>query len=347
MRTSDEPTENPNFDHVRTNRNWRNARFWFSIVLLGSLFLVPMLSDMGGEDYYTSLFSRIVILALAATGVGLIISFCGMLSFGHSLYVGLGAYAVGMLSEYGVTSGYLQIVIVLSACVLVAVPVGAICLRTRGMAFIMITLAFAQMAYSLAIGLQAFGGEDGFQLAKRSDFYLFRFDSDASIYYASLTVLVITLALIARLVHSRFGVIIRAAKSNEDRLSALGVPAFRYKLTAYVISAVMCAVSGFLLANATRFISPSYLYWIMSGDLIVMAVLGGLGTIVGPVVGALVVILIETLLSGLDLGLPPAIESFVSSHWLAFLGAVILCVSLFLRQGLVGWIPGARQESKP
>jgi len=215
--------------------------------------------------------------------------------------------------------------------------VGAICLRTSGMAFIMITLAFAQMLFFLAVSLREYGGDDGMQVANRSDFGLFKLSEGYTLYYATYVLLLSALYGAWRLIHSRFGMVLRGCKSNERRMRALGFPTLRYKLVAYVISALVCVLAGVLLANLTRFVAPAYMAWTVSGELIVMTVLGGLGTLVGPVVGAAALLLLEEGLSSLKLGVP-ALDTLINQHWLGLIGLFIVGVVLVLKQGIYGWL---------
>jgi len=302
------------------------VRSTVAAAVIAGLAAVPAVAAAIGEPYYVTLFTRILILALAAVGLNLILGYGGLVSFGHAMYVGIGAYAVGILSHYGVGNGWIHLAAALSVGTLVAVVIGFICLRTSGMAFIMITLAFAQMLYFLAISLKTFGGDDGLTIDARSDFGLFSLRSNVALYYAAFAVLVATLAAFARLVHSRFGMVIRGGRSNERRMAALGFPMLRYKLTAYVISALVCVVAGVLLANLTKFAAPSYMAWQASGDLIVMIVLGGMGTVLGPLVGALALIVFEEILAGW------------TTHWMIVLGPVIVLIVLTANKGLYGYI---------
>ena len=294
--------------------------------LLAFLAAVPLIANAIGEPYYVTLFTRIVILAIAAVGLNLILGYGGLVSFGHAMYVGIGAYAVGILGFYGIDSGWLHVAAALGVGALVALVIGLVCLRTSGMAFIMITLAFAQMLYFLAISLKQFGGDDGLNINVRSDFGLFSLRSNVALYYAAFAVLVACLAGLARLVESRFGMVIRGGRSNERRMAALGFPMLRYKLTAYVISALVCVLSGVLLANLTKFAAPSYMAWQASGDLIVMIVLGGMGTVLGPVAGALALIVFEEILTAW------------TTHWMVVLGPVIVLIVLTAKKGLYGYI---------
>ncbi len=304
----------------------------FVLVLLA---LVPVAASALGQPFYVTLFTRILIFALAAMSLNLIIGFGGMVSFGHAMYMGLGAYAVGVLSHHGVGNGWVHLAAGLGAGTVVALAVGAICLRTSGMAFIMITLAFAQMLFFLAVSLKAYGGDDGMPLAARSDFGLFSLGHNTALYYAALAVLVAALLVFHRLLHARFGWVLRGCKSNARRMAALGFATFRYQLAAYVISALGCVLAGMLLANLTRFVAPAYMSWTVSGELIVMCVLGGLGTLVGPIVGAVALLLLEELLTSLKFGVG-WIDTLLGQHWLGVVGLFIVAVVLVLKQGLYG-----------
>lgn len=313
-----------------------SLRVWVAAALLIALGLVPVISAVLNQPFYVTLFSRIMIFALAAMGLNLVLGYGAMVSFGHSLYIGIGAYAVGILSFHGITSGWAHLAAALGVGLIAALIIGVICLRTSGMAFIMITLAFAQMFYFLGVSLKQYGGDDGLALTARSHFGALDLSNNTVLYYAIFAVLVLTLFLSWRLVHARFGMVLRGCKANERRMTALGFPILRYKLTAYVISALVCVVAGVMLANLTRYVSPSYMQWTVSGELIVMVVLGGIGTLVGPIAGAAALLLLEELLSSFNLGLPWGIDAFVSNHWMALMGLFIVVVTLTLKQGLYG-----------
>src|SRR5690349_22070669 len=198
--------------------------------ILIALAAVPLIAAALEQPFYVTLFSRILIFGLAAVGLNLILGYGGLVSFGHAMYIGIGAYAVGILTHYGIGNGWIQLAAALAVGALVAVVIGLVCLRTSGMAFIMITLAFAQMLYFLAISLKTFGGDDGLTINARSDFGLFSLKSNVALYYCALAVLAASLLGLARLVHSRFGMVIRGGLVNERRMAALGFPMLRYKL---------------------------------------------------------------------------------------------------------------------
>jgi branched-chain amino acid transport system permease protein len=302
----------------------RSYRFWLGVVVFAVLALVPVFAAVFDQPFYITLFTRIAIFAIAATGLNLILGYGAMVSFGHALYLGIGAYAVGILSFHGVTSGWLHLVAALAVGALVALVVGWVCLRTTGIAFIMITLAFAQMFYFLAVSLKQYGGDDGLTIAARSDFGWLNLGNNTAFYYTILVVLALLLAGLRRLVDSHFGMVIRGAKSNERRMQALGFPTLRYRLTAYVISALVCVLAGVLLANLTRFASPSFMQWQASGDLIVMIVLGGMGTLVGPVAGAAGLLLLEEVLADW------------TQHWMVIMGPLIVVIVMFSNRGVHG-----------
>lgn len=313
--------------------------------ILIALAAVPVLAAVIGQPFYLTLVARIMIFGLAALGLNLILGYGGMVSFGHAMYLGIGAYAVGILTFHDITSGWAHLTAALAIGLAAAILVGSVCLRTSGMAFIMITLAFAQMFFFLAVSLKQYGGDDGISIASRSVFGSVNLSNALLLYYAIYVVLLATLYGAWRLIHSRFGMVLRGCKSNERRMISLGVPTFRYKLTAYVISAQVCVIAGVLLANLTRFCSPAYMQWQVSGELIVMVVLGGMGTLLGPVAGAATLLLIEEVLSSLNLGLPWGIDSFIRDHWMGLLGLFIVFVVLTLKQGVYGHLAAGQGGS--
>jgi len=322
-----------------------SARTVLAAAILIALGAVPAIAAALAQPFYVTLFSRIMIFGLAALGLNLILGYGGLVSFGHAMYIGIGAYAVGILSFHGITSGWVQLAAALAVGIVAALLVGSISLRTRGMAFIMITLAFAQMFFFLAVSLKQYGGDDGLSIATRSDFGVGKLDNATVLYYIIYALLVATLYGAWRLIHSRFGMVLRGCKSNERRMIALGVPTLRYKVTAYVLSAMICVLAGVLLANLTRFCAPAYMQWQVSGELIVMAVLGGMGTLLGPVVGAAALLVIEEWLSSFDVHLPWGLSSFIHDHWMALLGLFIVGVVLTLKQGLYGYVAARSRKA--
>jgi branched-chain amino acid transport system permease protein len=320
--------------------NWTSPRFYVPALVLAALALLPVYASLASQPFYVTLFTRIMIFALAALGLNFILGFGGLVSFGHALYLGVGAYAVGILAAEGITSGWAHLAMAFFAGLVLASLVGAVVLRTSGMTFIMITLAFAQMGYFLVVSLKAYGGDDGLSIAERSAFGIIDITNHTVFYYVVFASLAGTLWVLSRLVESRFGMVLRGVKSNERRMLALGFPTFRYKLAAYVISAQICVLAGFLLANLTKFASPSYMQWQVSGDLIVMSVLGGMNTLFGPVVGAISYLVVEEILSGLKPGWFPAIEEVLNRHWLALVGLFVIVIVLGFRKGIYGALVG-------
>jgi branched-chain amino acid transport system permease protein len=312
---------------------WLTPRNAVVLGLLVILALVPLYSALSGNTFLTSLFTRIVILAIAAVSLNLIMGFGGMVSFGHAAYLGIGGYVVGILAKEGIGSGFVQWPLALAVSGVFALGVGALSLRTRGVYFIMITLAFAQMVYYVAIGLDRYGGDDGMTIYKRSAFgTAFNLSNKTLFYYLCFALLLASVYLVWRIVNSRFGLVIQGARSNDRRMRAIGFPTFRYKLVCFVIAGVLCGLSGVLLANHTDFISPAIMHWTRSGDLIVMAVLGGMGSVIGPVIGAVTLLLLEEVLSG------------VTEYWQIILGPMILLVVLFARGGIDGLLASLRHD---
>lgn len=310
---------------------WLSARTLTVIVLLAALVLLPVYVEFTGSRFVLTLFTRIIILALAAVSLNLILGFGGMMSFGHAVYLGIGGYAVGMLAHEGIYSGFVQWPVALAASALFALVIGALSLRTRGVYFIMITLAFAQMAYYVVAGLARYGGDDGLTIYKRSQFFEpINLSNKTQFYYICLGLLYASIYLVWRIVNSRFGMVIQGSRSNDTRMRAIGFPTFRYKLTCFVIAGTLCGLSGALLANHTDFVSPAMMYWTRSGDLIIMVVLGGMGSVVGPVFGAIMLLVLEETLSG------------ITEYWQIILGPLLLLVVLFARGGIDGLLGKVR-----
>jgi branched-chain amino acid transport system permease protein len=293
--------------------------------MLAALALAPVYALLFDEPFLVSLLTRVVILAIAAASLNLILGYGGMVSFGHAAYIGVGGYTVGILAYHGAASGFVQWPLAVLFSALVALAIGALCLRTRGVYFIMITLAFAQMLYYLASGSFEYGGDDGLPINQRSAFAgVIDLTDRTAFYYLCLALLVLALYGFHRLVNSRFGMALRGARSNERRMQALGFPTFRYRLAAFVIAGAVCGLAGALLANHTDFISPALMHWTRSGDLIVMVVLGGMGTAFGPLLGAFAFLAVEEALSR------------VTEYWQLVFGPLLVLVVLFGKGGLDG-----------
>lgn len=307
----------------------RAPRLWLVVMVIGFLALLPLYVFWSSQPFYLTLFSRIMIYGLAAVSLNLLIGYTGLVSLGHALYIGLGAYAVGLLNFHELDNGWLQLAAALLSSAVVALITGAICLRTTGMAFIMITLAFAQMFYFLGVSLKQYGGDDGMRLTRRSVLWPIDLTSNYTLYYLIFFFLMALLYLSWRLVHARLGYILRGIKANERRMKSLGYNTAGYKLLAYVLASMAASVGGFLLANLTSYTSPAYSLWTVSGEIIVMVVLGGMGTIFGPLLGAMGFLLFEEYLSSFPI-------KFVAEHWMLFLGAVIIIIVRTAKRGLYG-----------
>lgn len=316
-----------------------NRKLIFLLLSLILLLLLPPLLEAIDESYVISSLSRVLIFGMAAVSLDLIVGYGAMVSFGHAAFVGLGAYTAAILS-FHVTDGspvfnvsfmfegsnnlLVAMVLAMIVAAVVAALTGMISLRTQGIHFIMITLAFAQMLYFLFISLGTYGGEDGLIMEGRNELPFVDLGSDMAFYYLCLFVLVIYLFLSLRLVNSQFGRVIQGSKINDQRMQALGFNTYWYRLTVYIIAATGAAVAGVLLANKTEFVDPGLFSWHLSGELLVMVILGGLGSIYGAVIGAAVYLILEQVLSA------------YTEHWMFFLGPVLILVVVFARHGLFG-----------
>ena len=303
--------------------------FWSAVIVL--LVLLPPVAAALKQPFYLDLVRRVMIFAIAAVSLNLILGYGGMVSFGHAAYLGIGGYAVGILAFYGMHSGWLQWPLAIGASALVALAIGAVSIRTSGIYFIMITLAFTQMLYYLGVSLEEFGGDDGMRIKTRSQFSgLVDLADPVAFYYLVLVLMLASLYLVHRLANSRFGAVLRAAKSNEARSRAIGFSPYLYRLTAFVIAGALCGLAGALLANHTAYITPDIMHWARSGEIMFMVILGGIATGAGPLLGALVLLVVETVLSGW------------TQHWQVILGPLLILSVIFFRRGLAGVLSGAR-----
>ncbi len=295
--------------------------------LLALAALPPLLQALG-QDFYVSVAARMLIFALAATSLNFIVGFGGLVAFGHAAFFGAGAYAVAILAERGVTSAFVAWPAAAALAGGLALLIGAISLRTRGVYFIMITLAFAQMIYYLFISLKAWGGDDGLPLMARSTFGPFDLGNDATFYWVALACLAAALFLLDRIAHARFGRVLQGIRENESRMAALGYPVAAYQLACFVIGGTLAGLAGALIANHSLLASPNLLHWTQSGTLLVMVIVGGVGTLYGGFAGALTLLLLEELLTG------------VTVHWHAALGLLLLVVVFRAPRGVAAWLHG-------
>ncbi len=302
--------------------------FWINLALALLLLAAPFGALAAGESFYVTLATRVAILALAAVGLNLALGLGGLVSFGHAAFFGIGGYAAGLLAAEGLVSMPLIWLVGAVVAGLVALATGAVSLRTSGVYFIMITLAFAQMIYYFVISWPTLGGEDGLTLALRNEFPFVNTLRPLNFFLIAYGLLLLALFLFARLRAARFGAALEGARQNETRLASLGIEVFPVRLWAFVISAMITSVAGALYADLNRFVSPSMLSWHMSGELIVIVILGGVGRLFGPVAGAAVFVLLEFALGGL------------TERWQFFLGLILLATVLFARGGLLALLAG-------
>ena len=296
----------------------------FTIAVLA----LPWLLRMFGLDFYLSLASRIIVYAIAATSLNLVLGYGGLVSFGHAAFFGLGAYVTGIMISEGVQSGGAHLLATIGITAFAALLIGAISLRTRGVYFIMITLAFAQMLFYLANSVKAYGGDEGLTVRARSLFVFGDLVLDLKnprvFYYVALAVLAASLLALARFVPSRFGRAVLALRDDDLRAEAIGFPTYRYKLLVFVVAGALGGVAGALSVNLQGYVSPNLLYWTQSGTLMVMVILGGVATIWGGFAGAAALLLLQEVLGSW------------TEHPDFWTGWVLLAVVLFARRGLVG-----------
>jgi len=306
---------------------------WFTLVFMVALAILPPVFLMTGHAFYMDLATRLVILGIAAVSLNLILGYGGLVSFGHAAFIGLGAYAVGIPSYHATWGGFdlvasynglFHIALAVGISAIFALLTGAISLRTKGVYFIMITMAFGQMAFFLFQSLNAYNGDDGLTIDVRSELPFINLDKPMQLYLLSYVSLIIAMLMVKTIVNSRFGMILQGAKGNNERMITLGVNTYLYRLTAYVISGAMCGYAGFLLGNFTTFISPDMMHWTRSGELMFMVILGGVSTVLGPILGSTSFILLEEILSSFTI------------YWHLPFGLMLIVLVLFVRGGLMG-----------
>ena len=317
-----------------------------TLVVMVLLAIVPPALYLSGHTFYLDVATRLTILAIAAVSLNLILGYGGLVSFGHAAYVGLGAYAVGIptyhaiyggLEEWGLASmsGWLHFPLAMGICAVFALITGIVCLRTKGVYFIMITMAFAQMVYYAIVSIRTYGGDDGLTIDARSEFPGISLDNPLQLFAISYVLLVLCMWLVRTIVHSRFGMVLQGAKGNNERLVTMGYNTYRYQLIAYVISGAMAGLAGALLGNFTTFISPEMMDWTRSGELMFMVILGGVATTVGPVLGAVAFLLIEEVLSTFTV------------YWQLPFGILLMLVVMYSKGGLSQIVSGwAARPSK-
>ncbi|MEM7206818.1 MAG: branched-chain amino acid ABC transporter permease [Pseudomonadota bacterium] len=317
-----------------------SREIWVNLILVLSILLAALAAWLAGEIFYINLTTRIAIVAMAAVGLNLALGFGGMVSFGHAAFFGIGGYVAGIAAFHSFedsmfaglipsTDEMLFIWLIAAAVsALAAFAIGAISLRTRGVYFIMITLAFAQMIYYFAISFPAYGGEDGLPIYLRNQLFGLNTDNPLLFFFLCFTLLLATLFVCSRLLGARFGAALTMAKLNEERLATAGIEPYSIRLAGFVLSAVIVGVAGALFADLNGFVGPSMLSWHRSGEIMVIVILGGVGRLFGPLAGAIAFVLLETFLGGL------------TQHWQFFLGLILLGVVMYARGGLMGLFAG-------
>lgn len=307
---------------------------WASALVLAALIAFPLIAPLLGWDFYVSFVRRILIFTLVATSLNFILGFGGMVALGHAAFFGAGAYTVAILASAGVTAGWVAWPAAMAIAGLLALVTGAVSLRTRGVYFIMITLAFAQMLYFVIISLRQYGGEDGLNLPGYTVWPGLDLANDNSFYYVTLALVAVAMGVLNRLIASPFGEALQGVRENPERMTALGYPVYGIRLVAYVVAGAFAGLAGALLANHNLFVSPSMMHWTQSANLLIMVIVGGIGMRYGGAVGAAVLLVLEEVLR------------LYTEYWHLPLGLLLLAVLLLAPSGLAGlpakWLSAAR-----
>ena len=315
-----------------------NQLLW---LLIAGFALFPIFTHFADLPFWNDVAMRIMLLGMAAMGLNLVLGYGGMVSFGHAAFIGIGAYCVGISQFYGITNGWAHLLFSLVACGIAGLVIGYLALRTSGIYFIMITLAFAQMLFFLFVSLETYGGDDGMSI-DRAEFGVVDLYDPLRLYFLIWVCLALVGLSLMFIVRSRFGVTLRAIKSNESRVEAMGLVPLRFKITGYVISAVICGLAGALFASWQEYVSPDIMHWTRSGELMIIIILGGLATLAGPLLGAIVFLLLEEMLPWLLAVVAPA----YAENWMILFGPILIMVVMFGRGGLVGLLDRWRAVNK-
>lgn len=323
-----------------------SREWWINVILIGTLFAFPIWAHAVGEQFLITLSTRVVIFAIAGVGLNLALGLGGLVSLGHAAFFGIGGYAMGVLASHaqsldpiieapflieGTKSMPVIWLVALIASGLVALAIGSLSLRTSGVYFIMITLAFGQMLYYFSISWPAYGGEDGLSIYVRNNFPGLNTLDPIQFYFITYVILCTSLAILFFLSKSPFGLALNAARQSAKRVETIGISTYRVRLIAFVISGMMTGLAGALFADLNRFVSPSMFSWQTSGEIMIFVILGGTARLFGPVAGSALFILLEYFLGG------------ISDYWLIFLGFLLLAVVLFARNGLIGMLAGSQR----
>ena len=318
---------------------------FLSLIIMAALGGIALYFHFTGNGFFLDLATRLTILAIAAVSLNLVLGYGGLISFGHAAYLGLGAYAVGIpahhwlyggLESWGLAtlSGAIQFPLAIGVCALFALITGLICLRTKGVYFIMITMAFSQMVYYGFVSLEIYGGDDGLVIDMRSSLPFINLDRPIELFMLAYFSLIAAMILVKLIVNSRFGRVLQGAKGNNERVVMMGLNPYVFRLIAYVISGAMTGYAGALLGNFTTFISPEMMDWTRSGELMFMVILGGVATTAGPVIGASLFIILEELLSSFTI------------YWHLPFGLLLIAIVLFGKGGVVGLLKRDKREAR-
>lgn len=323
--------------NIGSRRRWPLFIGWAVLALVAAF--LPTLAGALGDPALVGIATRIAIYAIAVMGLNLILGYGGMVSFGHAAYFGVGGYVVAILYHHylsgdpflGFVPGTTHLLVTIPLAIivsgLVALVLGALSLRTSGLPFIMITLAFAQMLFFLFVSLSEYGADDGLIVRRRNILFDLDMADDAVFYYVTIVIAIACFLGMARLVRSPFGLVLGGIRQNERRMAAVGVSTYWYKLTAFVIAGMSAGLAGALMVNYSKFVSPDMLHWTKSGDFLIMIIIGGIGTLAGPALGAAALIGLEIFLTGW------------TEHWKFILGLVLIVIVLFTKGGLRSLFP--------
>jgi branched-chain amino acid transport system permease protein len=286
---------------------------------VGFLLLAALAVPLLGQPYYTKLVVRMAIFALAAMSLDLIVGYAGLVSFGHAAFFGLGCYAAGVLPMFGIQSALIVFPVAAAVAAAIGFLTGAVSLRASGLYFIFITLAFAQMVFYIAQGMRTLSGDDGFRLPAPTLLGNLPLTNPNVLLYVMIAILIVAAWVCHRLMQSRFGQVVQAARDNRMKLAAIGLPAYPYRLALYTVACAIAGIAGAAYANLTEFVAPTTMSWVMSGELLFMVILGAAGTLTGAIIGAVVFVGLEQILSGW------------TEHWLFPLGVILVLRVLLLR----------------
>lgn len=317
-------------------------RGWLALGMLVTLVAVPPLAAAAGSTFAVSFATRLAIYALAAVSLDLVLGYGALISFGHAMFFALGGYVVGIIAFHtaaggifgwaGSSAAWVVWPIALALCALLGWVVGMLALRTSGVEFIMITLAFGQMVYFILVSLQIYGGDDGLLISRHNTLPGIDLSKPLQLYYVCVVLLALWTAFLMRLVDSRFGLVLRALRQSERRAVNLGIGPRPHRLSAFVLSAIGTGLAGILWANYALFVTPDMANWTKSGEFMAIVILGGVGTLLGPILGA-----------GIFIGLEQGLSAW-TEHWMIIMGPVLVLVVLLWRNGLVGGWLGQRHD---